>query len=177
MESEQFEKMINELQIGHLINAKVDNEFEIAEVQGLSSYSIDLKTESGCMGDFEEDEVEPIEITREILEESGFETFKDEENNYVFVLDGFAIFQTSVNLFYLINSKISLEENGFLEEKCKINIEFIHQLQNLYYWTTFNKLILSIDIGFLEFAYSKSLIESKENKNVSYPPKRKKKKK
>ena len=186
MKTEEFEIIVNEeLQIGNLINAIVDNELEIAEIQGLGSFSIDLKTESGCMGDFEDYEVEPIVITRDLLIDSGFNVGINENGDErIFIKSDFIIKEVS-GQFYVVSFGYILNDNGlpklFDNDNFQIKeihkpISYVHQLQNSYYWITHEKLKLSIDIGLLEFCYSKGLVESTQSKNVSYPPKRKKKK-
>ncbi len=64
MKTEEFEKMALELQIGNLVNVYEEG---YAMVWSVSNLELGLTCISGCDGMFEDDEFEPIELTKKIL--------------------------------------------------------------------------------------------------------------
>lgn len=138
----------NELRIGNLFNNVFNSPIVILSVVEITEYMIMGKEVNGIFnGSFSPNMINPIQITDEWLLKFGFETMDAETDfmEYAIDKDGTIIFSImndggldhkNENPFYITSEG---QINGFAH-KHKIEIKFIHQLQNIYFALTGEEL-------------------------------------
>jgi hypothetical protein len=117
----------NELRIGNLVLSK-NMPVEIEEIS--------IKTVTYCFGTFTLDYIEPIPFTEEWLLTFGFE----KEDKYVIIDDkchDYRVYNLS-NLWYNTARKLWWYNH---EKLIDAKIDYVHQLQNLYFALTNEELI------------------------------------
>jgi len=113
----------NELRIGNL----VEYLGEFKEVLGMDEETVFLKN-TVSVNYLELDEISPISLTEEWLLKFGFKKYKDNYGSY-----------------YIKQSRtVKIRKNGidrYRYEHSRLDIKYVHQLQNLYFAITETELI------------------------------------
>lgn len=126
MKLEDFDKMVPELQVGNLLNIK---EVGVGKIYSINYVELGLHFNSPpCSDNFNHEELEPIPITKDIFIQLGFR-FKEEDGKAYFICSPKALF------LRVIDKKIYFGDN--------LEIKYVHQLQNIYYWYSSEKLDVS----------------------------------
>jgi hypothetical protein len=129
----------NELRIGNLVQIEIDDEIYYTKVEGIkkSEVSLSLSIRGYKWDDLED--IDPIPITHEILEKAGFE--KKLLNQYFypggFQLSLFKIANYSGDAYFDYDSNEGylrlLSSDGGDTSSVIEKIQFLHQLQNIYF--------------------------------------------
>ena len=104
----------NELRVGNkvLVNGRVTEIFSMAPGTDGRTYGFNLF--EGGMPEFYDYDAQPILLTPEILDRCNFE-------------NGISLYQYSDNSY-------GVEIGGFTDQGINVSIEYLHELQNVYYW-------------------------------------------
>lgn len=124
----------NELRIGNWV-AVGENQSTVTTI------SYDLVHLMGNMITNRVDQVDPIPLTPEILEKSGFELWKDKKTLSIEFENGNTIIITDTEIF-LGGYDSSTGGQGFTMEVK--NVQCVHQLQNLYFALTSEELNIKL---------------------------------
>jgi len=112
-----------ELRVGNKVLYKGRKNILIDEVKEIHTASVRL-----CMNPlaiYSYADLKPIRLTNKLLKKCGF--WRQFTGEYVFLGDG-------PMEFYFHNKEFFISGSGnFDEKKYKVNIQYLHQLQNLYY--------------------------------------------
>jgi hypothetical protein len=114
----------SELRIGNLVYGYP---FRIINVGEITKKCVLIKHDE-TEEPFNYDELEGIPLTPEILEKAGFQYQADINNGY-YELDSFSLDET---------------DGGFLHNACDNSVDYLHQLQNLYFALTGSELEIQL---------------------------------
>lgn len=127
----------NELRIGNWVNVHFDNQVNAEKIQGVSNTEVLLYNIDGT---WSFDEFSGISITPELLENCGFtNTYPHHERNcFGDLISKYKLHGVSV--FFVEGRKL---EVSYASRELR-HIEFVHQLQNLYYALTSTELTVTL---------------------------------
>jgi len=121
---------IAELRIGNLLKSNQSN--TICEVNGLSEDEITANSLTSIWDEFKYDQVEPIPLNEEWLLKFGF--IKSKEGFYKNFID---LAFNDIFKYWIVAEYDEIDGQGHL---FRTKINFIHQLQNLYFALTEQEL-------------------------------------
>ena len=141
----------NELRIGNWIKYTyaLSNDIEFCKVTGVKNDGrVYFFRSDGCKISLDVNEIEPIELTEEVLLKIGFEDRKGyfnysrvfgDENNYC---DSIHIYYCPMlKHFRFTHDKVKLDDLQIMD---LYNIKYLHQLQNVYYLLTNEELKIDL---------------------------------
>ena len=129
----------NELRIGNWVEVYSDDgrycllhEVDLIKEDGIGiGYDFDAK--------YSWEEITPIPLTEEILLKAGFHKEHEFQDFYIFSESNWCFTNTGDNLFYIRDNTDLADEFGI----CK-KIDYVHQLQNLYFALTGEELNIEL---------------------------------
>ena len=141
---------VNELRIGNYIKYTyvLSNDIEFCKVTGVKNDGrVYFFRSDGCEISLDTNEIEPIELTGDILIKNGF--FKRGYNEIYFITPCVGYYEYYISYQNIKDNKYSFVasgyKNGELKRQIRLdNIKYLHELQNIFFSFTNQELEMKL---------------------------------